>query len=217
MTCYGILKRSLDLILATFALLVLALPLLVIAVLITRRLGPGGAFFKQVRPGLHGRPFTVVKFRTMREAFDAEGRPLPQSERTPAFGWFLRRLSIDEIPQLINVVRGEMSLVGPRPLLLEYLDRYPDAYARRHDVLPGITGWAQVHGRDFVTFSKRLEMDVWYVENRSLILDLRILWLTLIMVLLRPQVAPIDQSMDEVDDIGLHPSTRGARQVDGER
>ena len=207
MLAYGLGKRLLDITVALIVLALLALPLLIIALIIPRRLGPGGPFFRQVRPGLHGRPFSVIKFRTMREAYGADGQPLSDPDRTPPFGWFLRRHSIDELPQLINVLRGEMSLVGPRPLLMEYLDRYPPQYRRRHDVLPGITGWAQVNGRDFATFKQRLDMDVWYVERRSMRLDMRILLLTLRLVLFRAQIAPLDQTMEEVDDLGLHPAT----------
>ena len=216
MLAYGFGKRLLDITVALTVLALLALPLLIIALIIPRRLGPGGPFFRQVRPGLHGRPFSVIKFRTMREAYGADGQPLSDPDRTPPFGWFLRRHSIDELPQLINVLRGEMSLVGPRPLLMEYLDRYPPQYRRRHDVLPGITGWAQVNGRDFATFKQRLEMDVWYAERRSMLLDVRILLRTLRLVLVRPQIAPLDQTMEEVDDLGLHPATvRDATQRDG--
>ena len=198
------LKRLLDLVVAGAALFMLAPVLLVIAAMIRRRIGPGSPFFVQTRPGLHGRPINVVKFRSMLDARDDDGRPLPDAERTPPFGWFLRRHSIDEIPQLINVLRGEMSLVGPRPLLLEYLDRYPHAYRRRHDVLPGITGWAQINGRDFATFKQRLDMDLWYVDHRSMATDLKILWLTLTRVVLKPSIAPLDQDIAEVDDLGLH-------------
>ena len=216
MLAYGFGKRLLDITVALTVLALLALPLLIIALIIPRKLGPGGPFFRQVRPGLHGRPFSVIKFRTMREAYGADGQPLSDPDRTPQFGWFLRRHSIDELPQLINVLRGEMSLVGPRPLLMEYLDRYPPQDRRRHDVLPGITGWAQVNGRDFATFKQRLEMDVWYAERRSMLLDVRILLRTLRLVLVRPQIAPLDQTMEEVDDLGLHPATvRDATQRDG--
>jgi len=207
---YDAVKRSLDVIVALLALVVLAVPLVVVAIVITRTLGPGGPFFRQVRPGFNERPFIVLKFRTMREAYDDAGEPLPDVDRTPPFGWFLRRHSIDELPQLINVLRGEMSLVGPRPLLLEYVERYPLEYRRRHDVLPGITGWAQINGRDFATFKQRLDMDLWYVDHRSLATDLRILWLTVTRVVLRPSIAPLDQDIAEVDDLGLHASTARA-------
>lgn len=216
MLAYAIVKRLLDMSVALTVLVLLALPLLIIGLIIPRKLGPGGPFFRQVRPGLNDRPFSVIKFRTMREAYGADGQPLSDPDRTPPFGWFLRQRSIDELPQLINVLRGEMSLVGPRPLLMEYLDRYPPQYRRRHDVLPGITGWAQINGRDFATFKQRLDMDVWYVENRSMLLDLKILLLTLRLVLAKPKIAPLDQTMEEVDDLGLHPATvRDVTQCDG--
>lgn len=202
---YELAKRVMDVSIAAVALTILSLPLLFIALMIPRRIGPGSPFFKQTRPGRNGRPFTVIKFRSMRDEYDRDGRLQSDLERTPPFGWFLRRRSIDEVPQLINVLKGEMSLVGPRPLLMEYLDRYPPEFRRRHDVLPGITGWAQINGRDFTTFRQRLELDVWYVDNRSLLLDLRILLLTLRLVLFKPQIAPLDQNMDEIDDLGLHP------------
>jgi len=210
MLSYVALKRLLDVSVAVVVLVVLAVPLGVVAFIITRTLGPGGPFFRQVRPGLDERPFSVIKFRTMREAYDAAGEPLPDVDRTPPFGWFLRRHSIDELPQLINVLRGEMSLVGPRPLLLEYVERYPLEYRRRHDVLPGITGWAQINGRDFATFRQRLDMDLWYVDHRSLATDLKILWLTVTRVVFRPSIAPLDQDIAEVDDLGLHASTARA-------
>ena len=211
---YGSMKRLLDLGVAVVAIVILAFPLLVVAALITRKLGPGGPFFRQVRPGLGERPFRVLKFRTMREAYDDAGEPLPDIDRTPPLGWFLRRHSIDELPQMINVLRGEMSLVGPRPLLLEYLDRYPPEYRRRHDVLPGITGWAQVNGRDFATFKQRLDMDLWYVDHRSLATDLKILWLTVTRVVLKPSIAPLDQDMAAVDDLGLYRPTDQVTRLD---
>lgn len=204
---YASSKRLVDVIGAVAGLTVLAVPMLIIAWLIPRKIGAGGPFFRQIRPGLHGRHFEVIKFRTMREDYGSGGQPLPDADRTPPFGWFLRRYSLDELPQLFNVLRGEMSLVGPRPLLVEYLDRYPPQYCRRHDVPPGITGWAQINGRDFVTFGQRLDLDVWYVDHRSLVLDVKILWLTLVRVLTKPKIAPLDQAISEVDDIGLHPSS----------
>jgi lipopolysaccharide/colanic/teichoic acid biosynthesis glycosyltransferase len=134
--------------------------------------------FRQRRPGWHGRPFEIAKFRTMRDAHDASGAPLPDAERLTAVGTFLRSLSLDELPQLWNVLRGELSLVGPRPLLMQYLPRYDQEQARRHDVLPGITGWAQIHGRNEVDWDERFRLDVWYVDHWSLLLDLKILAMT---------------------------------------
>ncbi len=139
--------------------------------------------FWQVRPGLHGRPFKVLKFRTMAEAVGADGQPLPDEQRLTKLGALLRRFSLDELPQLFNVIRGDMSLVGPRPLLIEYLPLYSAEQMRRHDVRPGITGWAQVNGRNALPWEERFRMDVWYVDNRSMLFDLRILALTALRVL----------------------------------
>lgn len=144
--------------------------------------------FSQIRPGLHGRPFTLFKFRTMRDQRDSYGGLLPDEERLTRFGQFLRSTSLDELPELLNVLRGEMSLVGPRPLLMEYLDRYTPNQARRHEVKPGITGWAQVNGRNGLTWEEKFELDVWYVDNWSIRLDLTILWLTVVKVCRREGV-----------------------------
>lgn len=170
-------KRGLDLLLVMPALLLLAPVMLAVAVAVRIALG-GPVLFRQVRPGLGGRPFTLLKFRTMVEATDAGGAPLADAERLTAFGRALRRSSLDELPQLLNVLRGDMSLVGPRPLLMDYLPHYSPEQARRHEVLPGITGWAQIHGRNATTWEARLAQDVWYVDHRSLALDLKILWRT---------------------------------------
>lgn len=139
--------------------------------------------FRQVRPGLHGRPFKVLKFRTMAEAAGADGQPLPDEQRLTKLGALLRRFSLDELPQLFNVIRGDMSLVGPRPLLMEYLPLYSAEQMRRHDVRPGITGWAQVNGRNALPWEERFRMDVWYVDNQTMLFDLRILALTALRVL----------------------------------
>jgi len=144
------------------------------------------AVFRQNRPGLHGRPFRLVKFRTMSNATDRSGRLLPDAERLTAVGSFMRKTSLDELPQLWNVLRGDMSLVGPRPLMMQYLPRYSPEQARRHDVLPGITGWSQVHGRNSLTWEEKFALDVWYVDHRSIGLDLRILALTVLRVI-RPE------------------------------
>jgi lipopolysaccharide/colanic/teichoic acid biosynthesis glycosyltransferase len=135
--------------------------------------------FRQTRPGLRGQPFELYKFRTMRETRDEQGRLLPDSERLTGIGRFLRSLSLDELPELWNVLRGEMSLVGPRPLLMQYIERYTPQQARRHEVLPGITGWAQINGRNALTWEDKFRFDVWYVENRTVWLDLKILFITL--------------------------------------
>jgi lipopolysaccharide/colanic/teichoic acid biosynthesis glycosyltransferase len=177
-------KRIFDVVASSAALIALFLPLLVIAVLVRLCLG-SPVLFRQMRPGLHGRPFQLVKFRTMTDAADAEGHPLPDAVRLTRFGAFLRSTSLDELPELWNVLKGDMSLVGPRPLLTEYLPLYSTRQSWRHEVKPGLTGWAQVNGRNALTWEDRLEMDVWYVENRSLLLDLKIILMTLGIVLKR--------------------------------
>ncbi len=181
-------KRIFDLLAASFGLLVLALPLLALAWQVRRKLG-SPVLFAQVRPGLHGKPFRMVKFRTMTDARDASGALLPDAQRLTLFGRFLRASSLDELPELWNVLRGEMSLVGPRPLLMEYLPLYSPEQARRHDVRPGITGWAQVNGRNAISWADKFALDVWYVDHRSLWLDVRILWLTVRKVLVRDGIS----------------------------
>ncbi len=175
-------KRLLDLALVIPALLLLAPILGLLALLVCLRLG-GPALFRQQRAGRHGQPFAMLKLRTMTNARDARGRPLPDAERLTDFGRFLRRASLDELPELLNVLKGDMSLVGPRPLLMTYLNRYTPEQMRRHEVVPGLSGWAQVNGRNGVAWDDRLAMDVWYVDNRSLLLDIKIILLTLRKVL----------------------------------
>jgi lipopolysaccharide/colanic/teichoic acid biosynthesis glycosyltransferase len=181
-------KRLFDFVVAFFALLVLALPLLVLAWLIRRKLG-SPVLFKQVRPGLQGQPFTMVKFRTMTDERAPDGALLPDAQRLTPFGRFLRSSSLDELPELWNVLKGEMSLVGPRPLLMEYLPLYTPEQARRHEVRPGITGWAQVNGRNAISWEDKFALDVWYVDHRSLWLDVRILWMTVKKVLVRDGIS----------------------------
>jgi lipopolysaccharide/colanic/teichoic acid biosynthesis glycosyltransferase len=181
-------KRSFDLVLAATVLLALLPVLVVVALLIRLRMG-GPILFTQRRPGIDGRPFTVSKFRTMRDARDKYGRLLPDGERLTTLGRLLRGSSIDEFPQLWNVVKGEMSLVGPRPLLMEYLDRYTPEQARRHEVMPGVTGWAQVNGRNALTWEQKFALDTWYVEHWSLMLDAKILAMTASRVLRREGIA----------------------------
>jgi len=177
-------KRFMDLAVALLAL-VLLLPLLAaVAALIRVKLG-SPVFFQQMRPGRHGRSFSMLKFRTMLDACDVEGRLLPDQERMTLFGRFLRSSSLDELPELWNVLKGEMSLVGPRPLLMEYLPFYTPEQARRHEVRPGITGWAQVNGRNAITWDEKFKLDVWYVDHASLWLDIKILYLTLKKVFTR--------------------------------
>jgi sugar transferase EpsL len=175
-------KRLLDLALVLPGLVLLSPVLLTVALAVRAQLGPG-VFFRQERPGLGGRPFFILKFRTMLNG------PGTDAERLTAFGRFLRSTSLDELPELLNVLRGDMSLVGPRPLLMQYLPRYTPEQARRHEVLPGITGWAQVNGRNALTWEEKFALDVWYVDHRSLLLDLAILWRTLLAVLRREGIS----------------------------
>lgn len=181
-------KRLFDVVVSAAALILLVLPLAVLIVLVRRRLG-SPVFFRQIRPGLHGKPFEMVKFRTMTDERDANGALLPDAVRLTPFGRFLRSTSLDELPELWNVLKGEMSLVGPRPLLMEYLPLYSAEQARRHEVRPGITGWAQVNGRNTVAWEDKFKLDVWYVENRSIFLDIRILWLTVRKVIMRDGIS----------------------------
>jgi sugar transferase EpsL len=173
----------------TSALLLAAAPVMAMVALAVRFLLGSPVIFRQERPGYLGRPFTMYKFRTMRDVLDANGRPLPDSARLTRFGRFLRATSLDELPELVNVLRGEMSLVGPRPLLMEYLERYTPRQRLRHQVRPGITGWAQIHGRNALSWEEKFELDVWYVENRSLLLDFKILLLTLARVARREGIS----------------------------
>ena len=175
-------KRLIDIIIAAAALVLLSPVLLLLAWQIRRKLGTP-VLFRQVRPGRGGIPFVMYKFRTMRDAADENGRPLPDAERLIPFGRKLRAASLDELPELWNVLKGDMSLVGPRPLLMEYLPLYNAEQRRRHLVRPGITGWAQVNGRNAISWPEKFRLDVWYVENRSLLLDIKILFLTVKKVL----------------------------------
>jgi lipopolysaccharide/colanic/teichoic acid biosynthesis glycosyltransferase len=182
------LKRVIDLLGAVLALLVLAVPLLALIWQVRRKLG-SPVFFTQVRPGLHGRPFKMVKFRTMTDERDPDGHLLSDAVRLTPFGRWLRATSLDELPELWNVLKGNMSLVGPRPLLMEYLPLYTPEQTRRHEVSPGITGWAQVNGRNSISWEDKFELDVWYVEHRSLWLDIKILWLTVRKVVMRDGIS----------------------------
>ncbi len=174
-------KRLFDLVATIGGLFVLWPLLLLLALLVRIKLG-SPVLFRQQRPGLNGRPFHILKFRTMTDARDDNGELLPDAERLTPFGRFLRRFSLDELPQLFNVLRGDLSLVGPRALLMEYLPLYTPEQARRHEVRPGITGWAQVNGRNAISWEEKFEYDVWYVDHCSFLLDLKILWMTLLKV-----------------------------------
>lgn len=190
-------KRFFDVIVAALGL-VLFSPLLVILALLVWAFQGRPILFRQVRPGYKGRPFTIYKFRTMTDRRDADGNLLPDAERLTPFGRFLRSTSLDDLPQLINVLRGEMSLVGPRPLLMQYLERYSPEQMRRHDVVPGITGWAQVNGRNALSWEEKFRLDVWYVDHWSFWLDMKILLLTLWKVLKREGISqPGHVTMEE--------------------
>ncbi len=181
-------KRIFDFVIALIALLALAPVILIVAILVWLKIGRP-VLFRQIRPGLNGHPFAMYKFRSMSEARDAQGQLLPDEVRLGRFGRLLRATSLDELPGLFNVLRGEMSLVGPRPLLLEYLPLYTERQQRRHQVRPGITGWAQVNGRNALSWEQKFELDVWYVDNQSFWLDLKILLLTVVKVFKRDGIS----------------------------
>lgn len=190
-------KRVLDLVLTIPALVVLSPVMLMVTMLVRIRLG-APVLFRQLRPGQFGIPFTVFKFRTMIDECDKNGKLRPDCERLTEFGRRLRRTSLDELPELFNILKGDMSLVGPRPLLMQYLERYTPAQARRHEVRPGITGWVQVKGRNALTWEQKFILDIWYVDNYSIWLDMRILWLTLWKVLNRKGISsPGQATMEE--------------------
>lgn len=182
------LKRFFDVGISVTVLVLLSPVMAVVAWQIRRQMG-AGVLFRQVRPGLNGEPFEMVKFRTMKDAVDAEGNLLPDAERMTSLGRFLRSTSLDELPELWNVLKGDMSLVGPRPLLMEYLPLYSPEQLRRHEVRPGLTGWAQVNGRNALGWQQKFELDVWYVDNRSWWLDMKILFLTVKLVLMRDGIS----------------------------
>lgn len=183
----SMMKRLFDLALSVCLLVVLAPLLLLLCALVRAKLG-APVFFRQVRPGKDAQPFAMWKFRTMTDARNECGELLPDADRLTRFGRFLRGSSLDELPELVNVVRGDMSLVGPRPLLMQYVPLYDAFQLRRHEVRPGITGWAQINGRNALSWEEKFALDVWYVDNRSFWLDLQILWLTLIRVLRRDDI-----------------------------
>lgn len=182
------LKRLLDIFIASSALVLLSPVYALVAYKVKKNLG-SPVLFRQVRPGLYGKPFEMVKFRTMMDAFDLDGNPLPDSERLTAFGKMLRATSLDEMPELWNVIKGEMSIVGPRPLLMEYLTLYNSEQAKRHHVRPGITGHAQVNGRNAISWEKKFELDTWYVENQSLWLDFKIMLKTVKKVITKDDIS----------------------------
>jgi len=184
----SLIKRLVDIIGAAVGLIILS-PLIVLIALLVRVNMGAPLLFRQVRPGLHGKPFVLYKFRTMRDLRDGEGHLFPDEQRLTRLGAFLRNTSLDELPELFNVLKGDMSLVGPRPLLMEYLSRYTPEQARRHEVKPGITGWAQINGRNALSWEEKFKLDVWYVDNWSLWLDLKILAITFWKVLKREGIS----------------------------
>lgn len=184
-------KRSFDIIASTLALILLSPVIAITAYFIHKKLG-SPVLFRQVRPGLKGKPFEMIKFRTMKDAVDKHGQSLPDSERLTPFGMKLRSTSLDELPGLWNVLKGDMSLVGPRPLLMQYLPLYNQDQSRRHDVRPGITGWAQINGRNTIGWNEKFKLDVWYVDNQSLWLDIKILLLTIKKVFIKEGISAND-------------------------
>lgn len=202
-------KRTIDIFVSGTALLVLSVPLAAVTVWLHFANKGAGAFFLQERPGKNAKIFRVVKFKTMTDERDAEGRLLPDAKRLTKVGRFVRSTSIDELPQLWNVLKGDMSLIGPRPLTPVYLQLFNDFQARRMEVRPGITGWAQVHGRNHCKLSKKFELDVWYVDNCNFINDLKIIWLTAKNVLKRADVGEGSGDMKDIDDLGFLPKVLG--------
>jgi lipopolysaccharide/colanic/teichoic acid biosynthesis glycosyltransferase len=201
-------KRFTDCVIVLFTSIVFLPLILVVAVLVRIRIG-SPVLFKQLRPGLRGQAFEMVKFRTMTNECGVDGQPLPDDQRLNPFGLFLRASSMDELPELWNVLKGDMSLVGPRPLLMEYLPLYTPEQARRHDVRPGITGWAQINGRNAISWEDKFALDVWYVDNRSLWLDIRILWLTVLKVFRRDGISAVGQATMK-RFTGSHPNKNSA-------
>ncbi|AUO22179.1 sugar transferase [Pseudomonas sp. NPDC087814] len=181
-------KRGFDLFASLLGLILLSPVIAIIAWNIRKKLG-SPVLFRQVRPGRNGKPFEMIKFRTMRDAHDANGEPLPDSQRMTAFGSFLRSSSLDELPELWNVVKGDMSLVGPRPLLMEYLPLYSVEQYRRHEVRPGVSGWAQINGRNAIEWEEKFKLDTWYVDNQSFWLDMKVIFLTIKKVLVRDGIS----------------------------
>jgi len=197
MNIHSVIKLIFDLTSGLVGLIIFAVPFLIIAIII-KMTSKGPVFFKQFRPGRNGKLFLLYKFKTMTELKDESGNLLPDEKRLTKIGIFLRRFSLDEIPELWNVLKGEMSLVGPRPLLVEYLNRYTPEQDRRHEVKPGITGWAQVNGRNAITWEQKFKYDVWYVDNKGLWLDFKIIFMTIIKVIKREDISqPGQATMEE--------------------
>lgn len=204
-------KRIIDFWIAFIVLFIIWPILLVITIWLHFANKGAGAFFMQERPGKNGKIFKVIKFKSMTDERDENGKLLPDAQRLTKVGKFVRATSIDELPQLFNVLKGDMALIGPRPLLVKYLDLYTSEQARRHDVRPGITGWAQVNGRNHCKLSKKFELDVWYVDHCSFATDIKILWLTVMNVLKRSDVGEGAEDMKDVDDLGFAEKLRAKR------
>ncbi|AZM96125.1 sugar transferase [Vreelandella venusta] len=203
------LKRQIDIAISIIGLVLLSPLLVVIALLVRYKLGKP-VIFRQYRPGLYGKPFEIVKFRSMRDAYDKQGRKLSEKERLTPFGQRLRATSLDELPELWNVLKGDMSLVGPRPLLMEYLPYYSAHQARRHEVRPGVTGWAQVNGRNGISWESKFDYDIWYVDNQTFLLDVKILLLTVKKVFLREGISySSDVAMPNFKQSKLHNDNGG--------
>lgn len=197
-------KRCIDFTIAFLALAIIGWFILLVAIMLHLANKGAGAFFLQERPGKDGKPFKVIKFKTMTDERGADGELLPDVQRITKIGKLVRSLSIDELPQFINVFKGDMSLIGPRPLLMHYLPWYTPKQARRHEVRPGITGWAQVNGRNHCKLSKKFELDVWYVDHCTLATDLKICKMTILNIIKREDVGEGTGNMEEVDDLGFH-------------
>ena len=197
-------KRCIDFIIAFLALAIIGWFILLVAIMLHFANKGAGAFFLQERPGKDGKPFKVMKFKTMTDERGADGELLPDIQRITKIGKLVRSLSIDELPQFINVFKGDMSLIGPRPLLMHYLPWYTPEQARRHEVRPGITGWAQVNGRNHCKLSKKFELDVWYVDHCTLATDLKICKMTILNIIKRKDIGEGTGNMEEVDDLGFH-------------
>lgn len=194
-------KRSLDIIISSIALLLIGWFILLVALFLHFANKGAGAFFTQERPGKNAKIFKVIKFKTMTDEKDENGNLLPDAQRLTKVGRIVRSLSIDELPQLVNVFKGDMSLIGPRPLLVKYLPLYDEVQNRRHEVRPGITGWAQVHGRNHCKLSEKFQLDVWYVDHCTLWTDIRIIWMTVMNVLKRADIGEGAGDMKDVDDL----------------
>lgn len=204
-------KRLIDFVIVLTALLIIWPILLVIYIWLTIANKGAGAVFYQERPGKDGKIFKVMKFKSMTDERDANGKLLPDAQRLTKVGKFVRSTSIDELPQLINVLKGDMSLIGPRPLLVQYLPLYDETQARRHEVRPGITGWAQVNGRNLCKLSKKFEYDVWYVDHCTLVTDIKIIWMTVMNVLKRSDIGEGAGNMKDVDDLGFSERLKAMR------